>query len=64
MSHKSIKTVGMLLDFRNDSCRILGRYIKLLHMTSGHYSLPLTNTLLEVERPENVVIYGKALENV
>ena len=43
-----MKTAGMLLDFKNDSCRILGRYIKLQSTMSGHYSLPLTNMNLEV----------------
>ena len=47
--HKSMKTVGMLLDFKNDSCRILGRYLKSESTTSGDYSLPLTNVFLEVE---------------
>ena len=28
----------MLLDLKNDSCRVLGRYIKLQSTTSGHYS--------------------------
>ena len=34
LSHKLMKTAGMLLDFKNDSCRILGRDIKLQSMTS------------------------------
>ena len=33
-------------------------------MTSGHYSLLLTNMLLEVERPANVVQHCEALKNV
>ena len=44
-----MKTAGMLLDFKNDSCRIIGKYIKLQSMASEHYSLSLTNILLEVE---------------
>ena len=36
----------MLLNFRNDSCLILDRYIKWQQITSGHYSLLLTNMLL------------------
>ena len=51
LSHKSMKTTRMLLDFKDDRCQILGRYIKLQSMTSGHYSLPLINMLLEFERP-------------
>ena len=57
-----MKTAGMLLDFKNDKCRILGRYIRLQSMMSGHYSLPLTNMLLEAERRVNVVLPFKALK--
>ena len=57
-----MKTAGMLLDFTNDSCRILGRYIKLQNATSEHYSVFLTNMLLEVERPANVVLHCEALK--
>ena len=53
----SMKTAGILLDFKNDSWRILGRYTNLQSMTYGHYSFPLTNMLLEVERPTNVVLH-------
>ena len=56
----------MLLDLKNDSCRILGRYIKLQSTTSGHNSLPLTVMLpliLEVEKLENVMLPCEALKN-
>ena len=36
LSHESMKTAGMQLDFINDSCRILGSYMKLQSMTSRH----------------------------
>ena len=42
LSHKYLKTAGMLLDIKNDSCGILGTHIKLQSMSSGYYSLPLT----------------------
>ena len=58
LSHKSMRTAGMLLDFVNDSCWILGWYIKLQSMMSGHYSLPLTNILLEAERSASVVLHS------
>ena len=64
LSHESMKTVGMLLDLKNDSCQILGRYIKLQSMTSEHYSLPLTNMSLEVQRPANVVLHCKDLKKI
>ena len=57
-----MKTAGMWLDLKNDSCRIFGRYIELQSMMSAHFSLPLTNMLLEVERLENVVQHYKALK--
>ena len=53
-----MKTAGMLLDFKNDSCRILGRYMKLPSAMSRHYTLPLSNMLLEVERQANVGLVG------
>ena len=62
LSHKSMKTAGMLLDFKNDSSRILGRYIKLQSTMSGHYSLPLTNMLWEIERSANVVLHYETLK--
>ena len=54
-----MKTSGMLLDLKNDSYRILGKYIKLQSTTSRHYSLPLINMLLEVERAVYVVLHCK-----
>ena len=36
--------------------------MKLQSTTSGHYNLPLTNMLLEVERPANVVLLCEALK--
>ena len=63
LSHKSMKTAGMLLDFKNDSCRILGN-MKLQNTTSGHYNLPLTNILLKVERLVNVVLHCEVIKNI
>ena len=57
ISHKSMKTAGMLLDLKNDCCTILGRYLKLQSTTSGHYSLLLTNILFELERLANVGLH-------
>ena len=50
LSHKSMKTAGMLLNLKNDSCQILGRYVKLQRIISRHYSLLLTNMLLGAEK--------------
>ena len=57
-----MKTAGMLLDFKSDSCWILDRYMKLQSTTSEYYSLPLANMLLEVERPANVMLHCIALK--
>ena len=62
LSHKSMKTAEMLLDFKNDSCWILGRYIKLQSTTSGHYNLSLTNMFCGVESSMNVVLHCEALK--
>ena len=59
-----MKTAGMLLDLKNDSRRILGRYIKLQNLISGHFILPLTNMLLEVERLVNVELHCEALKKM
>ena len=57
-----MRIAGMVLDFKNDSGWILGKYIKLQNMTSEHNSLLLTNMLLEVERPVNVGLHDEALK--
>ena len=41
LSHKSMKTAGMLLNFQNASCWNLSRYIKLPRTTCGYYSVIL-----------------------
>ena len=57
-----MKTAGMLLNFKNDSCQILGRYVKSQRTTSGHYSLPLTNMLLGAEKSPKIELHCEALE--
>ena len=60
-----MKTAGMLLDFKNESCWILGRYIKLpIKLLLDIIVFPLTNMLLEVERPVNVELHCETLKNV
>ena len=56
-SHKSMKTSGILLNFKNDSYQILGKYTKLQRTTSGHYSLLLTNMLLGSEKSPKIVLH-------
>ena len=50
LNHKSMKTAGMLLNLKNDSCQILGGIIKLQRATSRPYSLPLTKMLLGAKK--------------
>ena len=56
LSHKSMKTAGMLLNFKNDSCRISDRYIKVQRTTSGYYNIPLANMLLRAESLPKIVL--------
>ena len=42
-----MKTAGMLFNCKNDSCWILGRYIKLQWRIFGHDSLPMTDMIFE-----------------
>lgn len=62
LSHKSMKTAGILLNFKNDSCCIFGRHIKLQTTTSRHYSLPLTNILLEIKNAPSIVLHCETLK--
>lgn len=62
LSRKSMKTLGMVLDFKNDCCWISGKSVKLSTTTCGHPSLPLTNMLLEVGKSPNIVLNVKALD--
>ena len=41
LSKKSMKSVGMILNFKEDTVKIGSRTIKLHSTTSGHYALPL-----------------------
>ena len=64
LNHKSMITAGKLLNFKNGSCWILGRYIELQRTTSGYYSLLLTNMLLRAGKLLKIVSYCEALEKV
>ena len=41
LSKKSMKSVGMILNFKDDSVKVKNKYIKLRSTTSGHYALPM-----------------------
>ena len=55
-----MKTIGILLNSKNDSHQILGRYIKLQRTTSGSYSLWSTNILLKTEKSPKILLYSEA----
>lgn len=57
LSHKSMKTAGIVLDFRKDMCWIFDKCIELKTTTSGHYCLPLTNKLLDHSGTKNIVLH-------
>ena len=42
LSRKSMKRVGMLLDFKRDEAIVNGRHIELKVTSSGHYALPIS----------------------
>ena len=47
LSKKAMKKAGMMIDFTNDSVQIFGFHINLKITSSGHYTIPLSKTLLE-----------------
>ena len=57
-----MKAAGILLNFKNDSNRILSWYIKLQRTISGHYSLSLTKMLLWAEKSPKILLYCEPLE--
>lgn len=46
LSKASMKRAGLILNFNEDTAVILGRKVKLHCTSSGHYCIPLSNTLL------------------
>ena len=46
LSKASMKKAKLILNFNDDSAQILGQRVKLHCTSSGHYCIPLSNTLL------------------
>ena len=46
LSKASMKKAKLILNFNDDSAQILGQKVKLHCTSSGHYCIPLSNTLL------------------
>ena len=46
LSKASMKRAKLILNFNDDSAQILGQKVKLYCTSSGHYCIPLSNTLL------------------
>ena len=63
ISKKSMKTLGMKLNFLNDSADIGDKSIPLICSSTGHYSLPLTNWDLDVE-DTNIVLHVKHINGL
>ena len=62
ISHKQRKTAGMLLNFKSDSCQILGRYLQSQRTISGHHTLPLRKMLLRAEKSRKIILNCEVLE--
>ena len=63
ISKKSMKTLGMKLNFLNDTADVDGKSIPLICSSTGHYSLPLTKWDLDVEST-NVVLHTTNLSKL
>ena len=46
LSRGSMKKAGVVLNFGNDTARILNDTVELVSTSTGHYCVPLTNMLL------------------
>ena len=46
LSKASMKKAKLILNFNDDSAQILGQKVKLYCTSSGHYCIPLSNTML------------------
>jgi transposase InsO family protein len=66
LSKASLKKAGVVLDFNNDTVRIMNSNIKLWSSSSGHYCLPLSNFLISNKgnTPVKIVLHTYTLENM
>lgn len=61
LSRKSMKAAGMVLDFNSDHVWFQGRWLQLKTTTSGHYSLRLSQTILDDDVLPSIVLHVKTL---
>ena len=63
LSKASMKRANIVLNFMNDTAEILGQNVKLYTTSSGHYCVPLCNTLL-IENVLNtsIILHTEALQ--
>ena len=60
-----MKKSNMVLDFVNDTVNVLGENIELECTVSGHYCIPLYNTLLDIKSKfYNMVLHTTALKGL
>ena len=63
LSKASMKRAKLVLNFNNDTAEILGQNVKLHITSSGHYCVPLCNTLLmDNVLNTNIVLHTEALQ--
>ena len=65
LSRSSMKKSNMILNFVNDTVSVLGEDIELECTVSGHYCIPLSNTLLDIDSKfYNIVLHTTALKGL
>ena len=65
LSRSAMKRSNMVLDFVNDTVNVLGETIGLECTLSGHYCIPLSNTLLDGDsRFYNIILRTSALRGL
>ena len=66
LSKSSMKKARLILDFNSDTANVLGQDVKLHCTTSGHYCIPLTDTLLGVDYGDNssIILHTESLRTL
>ena len=65
ISKKSMKRMGMTLNFKNDTANVGEKDIPLYCTKSGHYSIPLTSWCIDTKDPNNhIVLHMKHLQGL
>ena len=65
LSRSAMKNSNMVLNFVNDTVNVLGETIDLECTVSGHYCIPLSNTLLDIDSQfYNIILHTSALKGL